>query len=58
MLINAFLQVLVNVLSTNFAFVLSFALAAKMVMSMGASRYTHVFFIMNFVKDLIFISPE
>uniref|UniRef100_A0A1J3DWA3 Protein ARV n=1 Tax=Noccaea caerulescens TaxID=107243 RepID=A0A1J3DWA3_NOCCA len=56
----ASLEVLVNVLSTNFAFVLSFALAAKMFMSMGASRRKEIILgilISSYVKIFLFAMP-
>ncbi|XP_024010014.1 uncharacterized protein LOC18015153 isoform X4 [Eutrema salsugineum] len=58
----ASLEILVNVLSTNFAFVLSFALAAKimLVMSVDASRRKEILLgilISSYVKIFLFAMP-
>ncbi|KAF8053329.1 hypothetical protein N665_1430s0006 [Sinapis alba] len=55
----ASLEVLVNVLSANFAFVLSFALAAK-ITSTGASRRKEILlgiFISSYIKIFLFAMP-
>ncbi|CAG7859638.1 hypothetical protein BRARA_K01134 [Brassica rapa] len=55
----ASLQVLVNVLSANFAFVLSFALASKII-SIGASRGKEILlgiFISSYIKIFLFAMP-
>ncbi|KAL0642382.1 hypothetical protein Bca4012_040672 [Brassica carinata] len=55
----ASLEVLVNVLSANFAFVLSFALASKII-SIGASRGKEILlgiFISSYIKIFLFAMP-